>query len=367
MPSFNIKCPFCSVVLEVQDEWAGMETNCPECQNAFIIPQRDSEDASAPAEPPTPPESSTPHLSRKYTLRLSHSDESETQTEINCPGCGRNIEVPLGSSVNGMACPYCQSPLDNETQDSTSPSLDEPVLKANTTMTKNRRSFDSDSKGSNASAYVKPILKIVFFLLLLAAGFFAYWKIMTPTVTSLKGNQLYVMTQKRQNRDGNYGVVEIARHDFFPIVQMKSNFYYRDASFSNISLGSKEPELYEGIVSFTRGNSPKTMTRPVVVDRRGRFTHYRFPFKYAEHPDYLEEDGDLILDLAAKIDRSLEGWKYVSGRAGKKTRNLLICQISKSGETKSVRLKAEQMECDDKIGRIWVEILDEKAKTEGEE
>ena len=40
MAAFNIQCPHCGSELEVQDEWANMETTCPICNNPFIIPSR---------------------------------------------------------------------------------------------------------------------------------------------------------------------------------------------------------------------------------------------------------------------------------------------------------------------------------------
>ena len=49
MATFNVNCPHCGGTLEVQDEWAGMETACPLCSKAFIVPRR-----SIPAAPPTP-------------------------------------------------------------------------------------------------------------------------------------------------------------------------------------------------------------------------------------------------------------------------------------------------------------------------
>ena len=49
MATFSVNCPHCGGTLEVQDEWAGMETACPLCSKAFIVPRR-----SIPAAPPTP-------------------------------------------------------------------------------------------------------------------------------------------------------------------------------------------------------------------------------------------------------------------------------------------------------------------------
>ena len=40
MAEFSIQCPHCGAELEVQDEWANMETSCPACCKTFIIPAR---------------------------------------------------------------------------------------------------------------------------------------------------------------------------------------------------------------------------------------------------------------------------------------------------------------------------------------
>jgi len=39
MAEFITKCPHCSAELQAQDEWIGMEVECPECQKTFIIPK----------------------------------------------------------------------------------------------------------------------------------------------------------------------------------------------------------------------------------------------------------------------------------------------------------------------------------------
>ena len=37
MAAFNTNCPHCSAELQVQEEWIGMEVECPMCKNNFII------------------------------------------------------------------------------------------------------------------------------------------------------------------------------------------------------------------------------------------------------------------------------------------------------------------------------------------
>ena len=35
--SFNFQCPYCNVVLEAQDDWVDMQTECPQCKNSITI------------------------------------------------------------------------------------------------------------------------------------------------------------------------------------------------------------------------------------------------------------------------------------------------------------------------------------------
>ena len=295
MAAFLMNCPRCRTELEMQDEWAGIQVTCPICQTQIIVP-----DVSANA--------------------------------------GANAGAWMPQTPNaGMAA---------ESFDSVPTPPEE----------------EEDSEGRDwrelCSRWAGPALKILLLLVLLIGGFFVYRWIVTPTPKSLKGNQMSVMTKKRLNRDGVGGVQEIARVDFFPIIRDRPTFFYQWADCISISLQSDGNELYRGTLYFHRNQQKKkTYARPVVVDRTGSFTYYRFPFKYADHPDWLEEDGDLIFALAKQIDKKLEKWEYVSGKASEEEKCVLFCEISKDGKTKTIKLKAEQVECDDKIGRVWVEIL----------
>lgn len=46
MTEFIIKCPHCNTELQAQNEWLGMEVECPQCQKMFVI-SNDSKDASS--------------------------------------------------------------------------------------------------------------------------------------------------------------------------------------------------------------------------------------------------------------------------------------------------------------------------------
>ena len=264
---------------------------------------------------------------------------------VNCPYCGGVLEAKDDWGGIKTHCAFCRQPF---------------IIPIRPEAERTREVVSGggggDGGGSkNAGKLVKLVLKILSVVCLLAVGTWIVVKIMTPTPESLKGNQLYVMTQKRLNRGKAAGMMDIAKHDFFPIVGMRDKFFYCTSDFKNIFLKEDDYEMYSGTVQFRRGQ--KIVTRPVTVDRRGSFTNYRFPFKYAEHPEYLEEDGDLIFRLAVDLNKTLDGWNYVSGKADKD--KMLVCTIEKEGKRKTIRLKAEQVVCKDNIGRIWVELLPE--------
>ena len=44
--SFHFRCPHCNAKLEAEDDWVGLETSCPQCNQNITI---------APATPPEKP------------------------------------------------------------------------------------------------------------------------------------------------------------------------------------------------------------------------------------------------------------------------------------------------------------------------
>ena len=68
MATFNIICPHCGGLLEVQDEWAGAESTCPLCRKTFVVPRRENlpqvneppQENEPPAKTEPVPEEKTP-------------------------------------------------------------------------------------------------------------------------------------------------------------------------------------------------------------------------------------------------------------------------------------------------------------------
>ena len=49
MATFTFNCPQCGNLLSGEEEWRGMETQCPYCQKAIIIPvDKDYENSDIP-------------------------------------------------------------------------------------------------------------------------------------------------------------------------------------------------------------------------------------------------------------------------------------------------------------------------------
>ena len=85
MASFEFNCPQCKNMLSAEDEWRGMETQCPRCGNDIIIPHI----TALPNKP-------------KPTPVLLNSDEK------TCPLCGKIIKK------GAVFCRFCQKNIPKE-------------------------------------------------------------------------------------------------------------------------------------------------------------------------------------------------------------------------------------------------------------
>lgn len=312
MSEIIIKCPKCTGKLRAETEWNGKQLECPRCHELFVA----SVAVPNPVVPGGPLQMNPVQVNPMNPVQVNPMNPGQIRPlpGVSAPSFPPPRSVNQGSSaVSG----------------------------------------DEEKSSRDYGAIIGLCLKIVIALIVIGAGIFGYLWITKVTPESMKGNQMYAMTNKRVNNSGAIGMAEIARNDFFPRAWEKSDFLYKKSNFTGISLKEIGPDEYEGEIEFDRNQ--KKMVRPVYIDRRGSFTNYHFPFKYADHPEYLQEDGDLIFDLAAEnIDKKLQGWSYVSGTADG---NILTCTIKKDDKEKTLKLKAEQVTGKDNIARVWVEIL----------
>ena len=89
MAEFITKCPHCSTDLQAQDEWIGMEVECPECQKTFII--------------------STSSLQVEAANPESAINSALAADEKNCPFCGGVIKE------QAVFCKHCKTDLNKTT------------------------------------------------------------------------------------------------------------------------------------------------------------------------------------------------------------------------------------------------------------
>ena len=90
MAEFQTGCPHCNAVLTVQEEWIGMNVECPECKKEFPI-QKDS-DTSKPAVP--------------VSAESVQPDNSGTFTFV-CPSCNTAAELPKKLLGQQYECQMC--------------------------------------------------------------------------------------------------------------------------------------------------------------------------------------------------------------------------------------------------------------------
>ena len=83
MAEFNTKCPHCNAELEVQDEWLGMEVECPICKQAFAVTKTE----------PQPP----------YVVPVENPQPAANGK--NCPFCKNALDY------NATYCQFCRQYL----------------------------------------------------------------------------------------------------------------------------------------------------------------------------------------------------------------------------------------------------------------
>ena len=126
MAEFITKCPHCNSDLQVQDEWVGMEVECPECNAVFEIistteasPDKTQREEQSVAETEkegsftfvcpscgSVEELSSELLGTDYECQACFEKHTATATtERNCPFCGKTVKY------HAKICKYCKSDL----------------------------------------------------------------------------------------------------------------------------------------------------------------------------------------------------------------------------------------------------------------
>ena len=272
-----------------------------------------------------------------------------TEITIKCPHCLNDLSIQQEWLGMELECPLCHQDFTAQLPPQAPPSPVRPFIPQN-------NDIDEAEAAYRKQKMIKLGIKCALGLIVVIIGIVIIVKLLAVTPESVGGNWLYAMTQKRANRDKAFGMQEIVKADFFPVASGKENFFYRHANFNRVSLRESGHEEYTGTISFYCNG--KQVSREVYIDRRKSFTNYYFKVDYKNTPQHLDEDRDLLFDLAQRIDKSLKDWKLVSAKSFPD--GLLICTITKDGKNRTVRLYVTQVKGDDNIERIWIDVTESK-------
>ena len=88
--SFNVNCPHCNELLQVEEEWCGMNLECPSCGKSFELEKNVN----------------TPIINNSPKLKLNNiGDKNQNKNNMQfCADCGNSY------SRRAPACPKCGCP-----------------------------------------------------------------------------------------------------------------------------------------------------------------------------------------------------------------------------------------------------------------
>ena len=108
--SFHFRCPHCNAKLEAEDDWNGMETQCPQCsQNIKIV-------KTSPVPPPLP---STPSQTKTVSEQSDSTFDEDSFLDKVCkikqiifPAKPEKHSIPTVSSSGKCTCGKCHKEID---------------------------------------------------------------------------------------------------------------------------------------------------------------------------------------------------------------------------------------------------------------
>jgi hypothetical protein len=143
--AFQFQCPHCSNILQGDEAHAGMQCQCPMCNNPFIVPQAvapqgasatpqispaaaapqtfvtpESRPADAPADLPKidtrgpSPRNAAPPPAPPAAFEAKDPDI----LHIPCPECREVLETPVEMLDQDVMCPHCQAQFRLQRRDS---------------------------------------------------------------------------------------------------------------------------------------------------------------------------------------------------------------------------------------------------------
>lgn len=97
MAEFTAKCPHCSAELVAEEDWIGMEVECPTCSRSFILAK----------EPPRVPKLTLPPIKPVTPAASADEGDEEKSFIFVCPECGTQVELPIVLKGKKYECKAC--------------------------------------------------------------------------------------------------------------------------------------------------------------------------------------------------------------------------------------------------------------------
>ena len=123
MSDYTVNCPKCNAALQVQDEWAGTEAECPTCHAGFTIPPRNAQPGAGPSlssfqAAPADDTMACPYCGAQIkkaakVCRFCHQSlavaaaPASQDIVVKCKECDSFVKAPASMQGQTVACPLC--------------------------------------------------------------------------------------------------------------------------------------------------------------------------------------------------------------------------------------------------------------------
>ena len=97
MAEFTTKCPHCNIELVADEDWIGMELECPSCKQMLTVAK----------EVPKIFNLSIPQIKPITPTANANDENTETSFTFVCPECGTQVELPIALKGKKYECKTC--------------------------------------------------------------------------------------------------------------------------------------------------------------------------------------------------------------------------------------------------------------------